>query len=122
MGGGSGSVTDPEFKTVNGITFAPRLLNGLPAKDLKSLADEIKQKIGSGIVALVSVIDGKVSLVVTVSDDLTEKFSAVDLVRAGSKALGGKGGGGRADMAQAGGPKTNNASLALDVIEQVLSG
>ena len=122
MGGGSGSVTDPEFKTVNGITFAPRLLNGLPAKDLKSLADEIKQKIGSGIVALVSVIDGKVSLVVTVSDDLTEKFSAVDLVRAGSKALGGKGGGGRADMAQAGGPKTNNASIALDVIEQVLSG
>ena len=74
-------------------------------RDLKGLADEAKKTVGSGVVAIVGVgADGKAGLVVAVTKDLTDRFNAVDLVRAGSAALGGKGGGGRPDMAQAGGP------------------
>jgi alanyl-tRNA synthetase len=94
----------------------------MPAKDLKGLADEVMGQIGSGVVALVSVVDGKVSLVVAVSDDLSDKVNAVDLVRAGSAAVGGKGGGGRPDMAQAGGPDVENARAALEAMERALSG
>jgi len=115
-GGGSGAAV----KTVNGITFAGRVLDGVPAKDLKGMADEIKKQIGSGIIALIATDGGKASLVVAVSDDLTGRFSAVDLVRVGSEALGGKGGGGRPDMAQAGGPDAAAAPAALERIEQAL--
>jgi alanyl-tRNA synthetase len=119
--GGGGGASAVETKDVGGVTFAPRLLDDMPPKDLKGLADDIKGQIGSGVVALVSVSEGKVSLVVGVSDDLTEKLSAVDLVRAGSAAVGGKGGGGRPDMAQAGGPDADKAQAALDAIEKALS-
>jgi alanyl-tRNA synthetase len=108
-------------KTVAGVTFAGRKLEGVPAKDLKGMADEIKKQIGSGIVALVSVAEGKASLVVAVTEDLTGRFSAVDLVRVGSEALGGKGGGGRPDMAQAGGPDNGQVESALSAIEGALS-
>jgi alanyl-tRNA synthetase len=118
--GGGGGSDAAEVKDVNGIKFAPRLLDGMPAKDLKGLADEIKKSVGSGVVALVAVNDGKVSLVVGVTDDLVETINAVDLVRAGSGAVGGKGGGGRPDMAQAGGPDGGNAQAALDAIEAAL--
>ena len=121
-GGGGAGQAAAETKDVGGIAFAPRLLDDMPAKDLKGLADEIKAQIKSGVVALVSVNDGKVSLVVGVTADLTATISAVDLVRAGSEAVGGKGGGGRPDMAQAGGPDGANAKAALDAIEQVLAG
>ncbi|MDR3438510.1 alanine--tRNA ligase [Telmatospirillum sp.] len=117
--GGAQAATN---KTVAGITFAGRSLEGVPAKDLKGMADELKKQVGSGVVALVSVADGKASLVVAVTDDLTARFSAVDLVRAGSEALGGKGGGGRPDMAQAGGTDNGHAKDALVAIETVLSG
>ncbi len=90
-------------------------------KDLKGLADEAKAKIGSGVVAFVAVADGKASLVVGVTDDLTKRVSAVDLVRLGAEALGGKGGGGRPDMAQAGGPDGAKAADALAAIERHLS-
>jgi alanyl-tRNA synthetase len=93
----------------------------MPAKDLKGLADDIKSQIGSGVVALVSVSEGKVSLVVGVTEDLTKNISAVDLVRTGSQVVGGKGGGGRPDMAQAGGPDAHHAQAALDAIERALS-
>ena len=116
-GGGGGGSGGAEIKDVGGIPFAPRLLDGMPARDLKSLADEIKGQIGSGVVALVSVMDGKVSLVVGVTEDLVDTVNAVDLVRAGSEAVGGKGGGGRPDMAQAGGPDADKAALALAAIE-----
>ena len=79
-------------------------VDGVSPKDLKGLADDAKAKIGSGVVAFVAAADGKASLVVGVTDDLTSTISAVDLVRLGAEALGGKGGGGRPDMAQAGGP------------------
>ncbi|MGY8992428.1 MAG: DHHA1 domain-containing protein, partial [Rhodospirillales bacterium] len=79
------------------------------------------KQVGSGVVALVSVADGKASVVVGVTEDLTAKISAVDLVRAGSEALGGKGGGGRPDMAQAGGPDASQADAALKAIESALA-
>ena len=112
---GDGGVA--EIKDVGGISYQPRLLDAMPAKELKSLADELKAQMGSGVIALVSVNDGKASVVVGVTDDLTERASAVDLVRIGSAAVGGKGGGGRPDMAQAGGPDGTKGQAALDAIE-----
>ena len=117
-----GGAAAPQFKEVAGVRFAPRLLDGMPAKDLKGLADDLKRQVGSGVVALVSVTEGKASLVVGVTDDLTERFSAIDLVRAGSAAVGGKGGGGRPDMAQAGGPDGAQADAALTAIEGAMAG
>jgi len=93
----------------------------MPAGDLKPLADDLKSKLGSGVIALVAVNEGKASLVVAVTDDLTKKFSAVDLVKIGAEALGGKGGGGRADMAQAGGPDGARAGDAVKAIESKLA-
>jgi alanyl-tRNA synthetase len=122
MASGGAASGGGDVKEVNGLKFAPRLLDGMPAKDLKGLADDLKKQLGSGVIALVSVADGKASLVVGVTDDLTGKISAVDLVRAGSAAVGGKGGGGRPDMAQAGGPDGANAKAALDAIETALAG
>jgi alanyl-tRNA synthetase len=121
-GGDGGGGAESAIKDIGGVAFSPRLLDGMPAKDMKGLADEIKQQMGSGVVALVSVNDGKVSLVVGVSDSLTDKIDAVELVRAGSQAVGGKGGGGRADMAQAGGPDGDKAEAALQAIEAALAG
>ncbi len=107
-------------KDIAGIKTVLRLVEGVSAKDLKGLADEAKSKIGSGVVAFVAVADGRASLVVGVTDDLTGRISAVDLVRLGAEALGGKGGGGRADMAQAGGPDGAGAQGALAAIEKRL--
>ncbi len=115
-GEGAGGAT----KTVAGVTFAARTLEGVPARELKGVADGLKQEIGSGVVAVVSADEGKASLVVGVTDDLVDRFNAVDLVRVGSSALGGKGGGGRADMAQAGGPDAGAADQALSAIEAAL--
>ncbi len=92
-----------------------------PGKDLKGLADDAKAKLGSGVVAFVAVADGKASLVVGVTDDLKDKINAVDLVKIGAEQLGGKGGGGRPDMAQAGGPDGTKANDALAAIEKRLS-
>ena len=117
---GGGETQAAETKDVGGIKFSPRLLDGVPAKELKSLADDLKTQVGTGVVALVSVTGGKASVVVGVTDDLTERLSAVDLVRAGSQAVGGKGGGGRPDMAQAGGPEGANGQAALDAIEAAI--
>ena len=100
-----------------------RAVSGIDIKDLKSLADEGKKQLGSGVVAIVGVTeDGKAGIVVGVTDDLTARFSAVDLVRKGAEALGGKGGGGRPDMAQAGGPDGSKADAALAAVEAALGG
>ncbi|MBO6521475.1 MAG: alanine--tRNA ligase [Rhodospirillales bacterium] len=118
MGGGAASNDGAStVEEVNGIKFSGRVLDGVPAKELKGLVDDIKQQIGSGVVAVVSNTDGKASLVVGVTEDLTEKMDAVALVRAGSEAVGGKGGGGRPDMAQAGGPDGSKAAEALAAIK-----
>lgn len=121
LASGGGACGASETKTVNGITFAPKLLEGVSGKELKGLADDIKAQIKSGVVALVAVSDGKVSLVIGVTDDLTGSISAVDLVRIGAAVVGGKGGGGRPDMAQAGGPDGDQAQAALDAIEAALN-
>lgn len=122
MGGGSGGSNASDSRDVNGVTFAPRLLDDVPARELKAVVDDIKTQIGSGIVAVISNTDGKASLVVGVTKDLTEKYDAVELVRVGSAAVGGKGGGGRPDMAQAGGPDGGKGQAALDAIESALAG
>jgi alanyl-tRNA synthetase len=115
-GGGSA-----EVETVSGVKLAARNLGEVPARDLKGLADAIGKQIGSGVVALVSTAEGKASIVVGVSQDLTGRFSAVDLVRAASAAVGGKGGGGRPDMAQAGGPDGTRADAALAAVRGALT-
>ena len=120
VGGGADSIA-PDVRQVAGIALTARILQDIPAKELKPLTDSLKTQIGSGVVTVVSVSDGKASIVVGVTDDLTDRLSAVDLVRIGSAALGGKGGGGRPDMAQAGGPNGDAAPQALAAIEEALS-
>lgn len=109
-----------EVKTINGVSFVGKTLTDVPPKELKGMADELKKQIGSGVVALVCATDGKVSIVAAVTDDLTNKISAIDLVRAASAATDGKGGGGRPDMAQAGGSDTSKIADALTAIEKCL--
>jgi alanyl-tRNA synthetase len=109
-----------EIEDIGGIKFAARNLGEIPARDLKGLAEAIGKQIESGVVALVSTADGKASIVVGVSPDLTTRFSAVDLVRAASAAVGGKGGGGRPDMAQAGGPEGDKADAALEAVRAAI--
>ena len=122
LSGGS-SKGDSEAKTINGVQFMGRSVTGVAPKDLKPLADEGKKALGSGIVAFIGVSeDGKASAVVAVTDDLTARFSAVDLVRVASSALGGQGGGGRADMAQAGGPDGSKAEEALEALAKAIAG
>ncbi|HTR14229.1 MAG TPA: alanine--tRNA ligase, partial [Roseiarcus sp.] len=112
MGGGSSAA--PAARDVAGVKFYARAVSGVDMKDLKSLADEAKQSVGSGVVAIAAKgEDGKASLVVAVTADQTTRFNAIDLVRLGSSVLGGKGGGGRPDMAQAGGPQGEKAEEAL---------
>ncbi|HEX4303661.1 MAG TPA: alanine--tRNA ligase [Rhizomicrobium sp.] len=108
-------------KEIGGVKVLLRVVEGVSAKDLKGLADDAKTKIGSGVVAFAAVADGRASLVVGVTDDLVKRISAVDLVKLGAEALGGKGGGGRPDMAQAGGPDGGKAGDALAAIEAKLA-
>jgi len=119
-GGGAARGNGVEAREVGGVKFAARLVDGVPAKELKGMADGLKKQIGSGVVTLIARDDGRASIVVGVTDDLTDRISAVDLVRVGSEALGGKGGGGRPDMAQAGGPDGAAAEQAIDAIVRAL--
>ena len=123
MGGGGANGADSGIREIGSVKFLGRAVQGLPAKELKGLVDDGKKTVGSGIVAIIGVSDeGKAGIVVGVTGDLTERFNAVDLVRRGAEALGGKGGGGRPDMAQAGGPDGAKADAALAAIEAVLAG
>ena len=108
-------------ETVAGVRLVARDLGEIPARDLKGIADTLLTQAGSGIVAVVSTAEGKASLVVAVSPDLVERFDAVALVRAAVGAVGGKGGGGRRDLAQAGGPEASGAAAALDAIRAALA-
>jgi alanyl-tRNA synthetase len=119
--GGGGADGDP-VRDVAGIKLMARAVSGVEMRDLKSLADEGKKRIGSGVVAIVGVADdGKAGIVVGVTDDLTATIDAVALVRVGAEKLGGKGGGGRRDMAQAGGPDGAQAEAALAAVEAALT-
>jgi len=129
MGGGSavgsnGSAAGSAgVREVGNVKLMARAVEGIEMKDLKSLADDGKKQLGSGVVAIVGVTgDGKAGVVVGVTSDLTSRYNAVDLVRVASEALGGKGGGGRPDMAQAGGPDGAKADAALSAIEKAMAG
>ena len=124
MGGGAGNgAAAGGVREAGGVKLLARAVEGVETKDLKSLVDDGKKQIGSGVVAIVGVTeDGKAGIVVGVTADLTARFNAVELVRRGSEALGGKGGGGRPDMAQAGGPDGAKANAALSAIEQAMAG
>ncbi|WP_375688802.1 alanine--tRNA ligase [Bartonella sp. AP57NXGY] len=120
----SGGVTErsqDDIIIINGFSFTGRVVKNILPRDLKALVDSEKKQIGSGVVAFISVSeDGKGSAVVGVTDDLTDKLNAVDLVRILSAMLGGKGGGGRPDMAQAGGPEGNKADEAFAALKDFL--
>ena len=119
MGGGSAEAEGPE--NVNGTSFLGRVVEGLAPKDLRGMIDGAKKQIGSGVVAMIGVAeDNKAAIAVGVTEDLVEKLSAVDLVRAGAAILGGKGGGGRPDMAQAGGPDGSKADDAIAAIREAI--
>jgi alanyl-tRNA synthetase len=120
LGGGERS-GDDGMRTIGDVKLLARAVTGIEIKDLKGLADDGKKQVGSGVVAIVGVTgDGKAGLVVGVTQDLTARFNAVDLVRRGAETLGGKGGGGRPDMAQAGGPDGAKAQAALEAIAAAL--
>ena len=120
--GGSASEQGEAVRNIGNVKLLARQVAGLNPKDLRGLIDDGKKQVGSGIVAIVGVTeDGKAGLAVGVTDDLIKTWSAVDLVKAGAEALGGKGGGGRPDMAQAGGPDGTKAGDALKAIEARLA-
>lgn len=122
MGGGQGA-SEEAVRDIGGVKFLGKAISGVDPKDLKGLADDGKASLGSGVVTLIGVSDdGKASAVVAVTADLVGRFSAVDLVRIASAALGGKGGGGRPDMAQAGGPDGSKADEALEAVAAALAG
>ncbi|XDA96659.1 alanine--tRNA ligase [Sulfitobacter sp. LCG007] len=120
MSGGGG--TAPEARQVNGTAFMAQVLSGVTGRDLPALVDEYKARLGSGAVLLIADADGKAAVAAGVTPDLTAKLSAVDMVRAAVEKLGGKGGGGRADMAQGGAKDTTNADAAIAAAEAVLGG
>jgi alanyl-tRNA synthetase len=120
MGAGSARADGPAAEQVNGHNFLGQVVKGFDPKGLRAAVDEMKQKLGSGIGALVAVNDGRASVAVGVTDDLTAQVSAVELVKAAVATLGGQGGGGRPDMAQGGGPDGSKASEALAAIKDAL--
>jgi alanyl-tRNA synthetase len=121
VGGGGGASAGGGAEQVGAFKFAGRKLDNTPARELKATADELKKQVGSGVIALISIEDGKASIVVAVTEDLAGKVSAVDLVKIGVSELGGKGGGGRPDMAQGGGPDAAKADAAIAAIKAALA-
>ena len=121
VGGGGGASAGGGAEQVGAFKFAGRKLDNTPARELKATADELKKQVGSGVIALISIEDGKASIVVAVTEDLAGKISAVDLVKIGVSELGGKGGGGRPDMAQGGGPDAAKADAAIAAIKAALA-
>jgi alanyl-tRNA synthetase len=119
--GGGGAKAEAADEEVGGVKFAGQVLEGLDPKELRGLLDQAKQRLGSGVAVIVAVNEGRASIAAAVTEDLVGKVSAVDLVRAGVEALGGKGGGGRPDMAQGGGPDGSKAADALTAAKAVLA-
>jgi len=120
--GGGGAKADSADEDVGGVKFSGQVIEGLDPKELRGLLDQEKARMGSGVAAVVAVNEGKASIAAAVTEDLTGTISAVDLVRAGVAALGGKGGGGRPDMAQGGGPDGNKAAEAIAAVRVALGG
>ena len=121
-GGSGGGQNGAATEDIGGVKFAGQVLDGFDAKDLRGLIDGTKKQIGSGVAVVVTVVEGRATVAVGVTDDLTTRISAVDLVRMGVEALGGKGGGGRPDMAQGGGPDGAKAADAIAAVKAALAG
>jgi alanyl-tRNA synthetase len=119
--GGGGGAGAPEPEDVGGVKFLVQSYDGLDPKELRGLANDAKARIGSGVVALMTVNDGKASILAAVTEDLISRFSAVDFVRAGVAALGGQGGGGKPDMAQGGGPDASQTEAAIAAVRALIS-
>lgn len=119
MSGGGATVED---KNINGVPFFSQVLSGVSGKELPALIDEHKARMGSGAVLLIADTGGKAAVAAGVTKDLTERVSAVDLVKAAVAEVGGKGGGGRPDMAQGGGSSASNAEAAIKAAEAVIGG
>jgi alanyl-tRNA synthetase len=117
-----GGAAQPDAREINGIKLIAQALSGVTGKDLPALIDEHKARIGSGAVLLIADAGGKAAVAAGVTGDLTDRVSAVDLVRAAVAELGGKGGGGRPDMAQGGGSDAANADAAIKAVEKLLEG
>lgn len=117
---GGGTAGGPEAKDINGIRFMAQVVAGVSGKDLPALVDDLKARIGSGAVLIVADVGGKAAVAAGVTPDLIARLSAVDLVKAAAEALGGKGGGGRPDMAQAGGSDATKSSEAVAAVEAVI--
>jgi alanyl-tRNA synthetase len=120
MAGGSGQGNGSEAKDVNGVKFMAQVLNGISGKELPALIDEHKSRLGSAAVLLIAEADGKVAVAAGVTSDLVERVSAVDLVKAAVAELGGKGGGGRPDMAQGGAKSIENVDAAIAAVEALM--
>jgi alanyl-tRNA synthetase len=120
MGGGTAKADAAGPEDIGGISFLGQVVDGLDPKGLRSEVDAMKQRLGSGVAALMAVNDGRASVAVGVTEDLAGTYSAVDLVKAAVAALGGQGGGGRPDMAQGGGPDGSKAQAALDAVKDAL--
>ena len=121
MSGGGGQ-SGPDIRDIGGTKLIAQLVAGVSGKDLPPLIDEHKAALGSGVVLLIADAGGKAAVAAGVTDDLTGSISAVDIVRAAVAELGGKGGGGRPDMAQGGGPNAANADAAIAAAEQIIGG
>jgi alanyl-tRNA synthetase len=121
LGGGGAVAASPADEEIAGVKFSGQVIEGLEAKELRGLLDQAKARLGSGVAVIVAVNEGRAAIAAAVTDDLAARFSAVDLVKAGVEALGGKGGGGRPDMAQGGGPDGARAAEALAAVRAVLA-
>jgi alanyl-tRNA synthetase len=120
MGGGAAKSDAAGPEQVGGHAFLGQVVNGLDPKELRAAVDTLKQRVGSGVAALVAVNEGRASVAVGVTEELAKQISAVDLVKAAVAALGGQGGGGRPDMAQGGGPDGSKAEEALAAVREAL--
>ena len=121
LGSGGGSAIEQVDQDVAGVKFSGQVIDGLDARELRQLLDQAKRRMGSGVAAICAVNDGKAAFAVAVTDDLTGRYSAVELVRVGVHTLGGKGGGGRPDMAQGGGPDGSKAADAVGAVRDALA-
>jgi alanyl-tRNA synthetase len=119
---GGGAAGGPEVQEINGLNFVAQVVSGVSGKDLPALVDDLKARVGSGVVLVVADTGGKAAVAAGVTQDATARISAVDLVKAAAAALGGKGGGGRADMAQAGGADPSKADEAVSAVKAVIAG
>lgn len=120
--GGSGGSGQAQSEEIAGVKFLGKVLDGVGGKELRPVAEDFKKQVGSGVVALVGVSDGKAAITVAVSPDLTSRFNAADLARAAVQAMGGQGAGGKPDFAQGGAPDGSRADAGIEAVRAAMAG